>query len=89
MSYKNNPDTCTHKHFGRYVTEEVCTDWETGEKEYESNWVEPSAVEDLDLHRMVCTLCGKISYYSGRAREYYEERKTEHSEILFPAPGEE
>lgn len=28
--------------------------------------------EDIDTHRYLCTQCGKIMYYSGAAREYFE-----------------
>jgi len=27
------------------------------------------------LHRYKCTQCGEVMYYSGRAREHYEEGK--------------
>jgi hypothetical protein len=30
---------------------------------------------DIDLHRYKCTQCGEVMYYSGRAREYYEDGK--------------
>lgn len=70
----SDPATCTHKHPGRYETIEVTPgdDFWGVEAEYESVWVEPSAIEDYDLHRMRCTLCGKFSYYSGRAKDHYE-----------------
>jgi len=29
--------------------------------------------EDLDLHRIKCSRCGHIDYYSGAARRFYEE----------------
>jgi hypothetical protein len=28
---------------------------------------------DIDLHRYKCTQCGEIGYYSGAARQYYEQ----------------
>jgi hypothetical protein len=43
----------------------------TGEWEYDT----VSTTVDIDLHRYKCTQCGEIMYYSGRAREYYEEGK--------------
>jgi hypothetical protein len=30
---------------------------------------------DIDLHRYKCTQCGLVMYYSGRAREHFEEGK--------------
>lgn len=27
---------------------------------------------DIDLHRFKCTRCGEIGYYSGAARQFYE-----------------
>lgn len=35
--------------------------------------VEFSTMDDIDLHRMKCRLCGKIGYYSGAARAFYEQ----------------
>jgi hypothetical protein len=65
--------TCDHtiRLPDRYVTWE--DDW-TGEEhgEWEYNRTE-SALNDIDLHRMKCSLCGKIEYYSGAARDYYEK----------------
>lgn len=31
-----------------------------------------SSFIDLDTHRLICTLCGKIEYYSNAAREWFE-----------------
>jgi hypothetical protein len=31
-----------------------------------------SAFEDIDTHRMKCSICGKIDYYSQSARNFYE-----------------
>jgi hypothetical protein len=44
----------------------------TGEWEYTTEYT----TVDIDLHRYKCTQCNEIMYYSGRAREYYEEGKT-------------
>jgi len=41
------------------------------EDEYEKNWV--SWENDMDLHRIKCDACGKISYYSGAAKDWYEK----------------
>ncbi|MBB5546638.1 hypothetical protein A8H39_01700 [Paraburkholderia fungorum] len=30
--------------------------------------------EDIDLHRFRCRQCGRIGYYSGAARAFYEQR---------------
>ena len=43
----------------------------TGEWVYETVYT----TVDIDLHRYKCTQCSEIMYYSGRAREYYEEGK--------------
>ena len=32
-----------------------------------------STTVDIDLHRYKCTQCGEVMYYSGRARQHYEE----------------
>ena len=73
---------CSHTKYvcGRWETS--VDDW-TGEEHEE--WIdsyEESTVEDIDTHRMKCTQCGEIQYYSSRAKEYYEEGKTENSGIL-------
>ena len=31
-----------------------------------------STYEDVDLHRTKCTQCGHLVYYSGAAKNYYE-----------------
>lgn len=67
---------CEHQVWvaGYWETEQE-ENWYTGEMEdasvfhrghYEDTFV------DLDLHRMKCTQCGKIKYYSGAAHDYYE-----------------
>lgn len=48
-------------------------DW-TGEDEYV--WIEgevKSTWIDIDLHRAQCIKCGEISYYSEKARKFYEQ----------------
>lgn len=63
---------CTHTRQipGKYV--DVFNDW-TGEtdQEWQAGY-EESTYDDLDLHRLKCTKCGHITYYSGAARNYYE-----------------
>lgn len=50
-------------------------DWTNGEMidDYVQETV--YTVRDIDLHRYQCYNCNKIMYYSGAAREYYEEGK--------------
>lgn len=38
-------------------------------------WETVSTYVDIDLHRYKCTQCNEVMYYSGRARQYYEEGK--------------
>ena len=64
--------TCSHQ---RTRNIWVTTDY-FGE-EIEGHWeseTEQTTV-DIDTHRYQCVQCKKIMYYSGRAREYYEEGK--------------
>jgi hypothetical protein len=71
--YERDPATCDHT----IHLPDCWVEWEdswTGEMmgEWEYNRTK-SAENDLDLHRTKCSLCGKIGYYSGAARKYYEE----------------
>ena len=66
--------SCNHeRRIDRWVETE---DWyhggTTGEWEYTTEYT----TVDIDLHRYKCTQCNEVMYYSGRAREYYEEGKT-------------
>jgi len=70
-------------------TREVSGHWEdcyddfTGESD--DMWIdgyEESTTVDIDLHRYKCTQCNKVMYYSSRAKEYYEDGKTEYYGIL-------
>ena len=73
---------CTHKKWVEGRWEEWYDDWsDESHREWHEGYHEDT-VEDIDTHRMRCTQCGEISYYSGAAREYYEEGKTEHRGIL-------
>lgn len=64
--------SCTHtKETSRWVTRDYFGEEIDGEWEYET----VSTTVDIDLHRYKCTQCGEVMYYSGRAREYYEEGK--------------
>lgn len=65
---------CSHqKTTERWINEDR-DDWGSiieGHWEYETR----HTTVDLDLHRYKCTQCGEIMYYSGRAREHYEQGK--------------
>jgi hypothetical protein len=64
--------TCNHqRETSRWVTRDYFGEEIDGEWKYET----VSTCVDIDLHRYKCTQCGEIMYYSGRAREYYEEGK--------------
>ena len=58
---------CTH-------TTPIPGHWKMGSGDPE--WIdktEDQTVVDLDLHRYQCTQCKEIMYYSGRAKEQFEE----------------
>ena len=43
--------------------------------ELKRDWIpaqKVTAFEDIDLHRMVCSICGEIAYYSQTAREHFQ-----------------
>lgn len=64
---------CSHtQERSQWVEEE---NWYTGEMEGRWEYTTEYTTEDLDLHRYRCTQCKQVMYYSGRAREYYEEGK--------------
>jgi hypothetical protein len=69
---------CTHTD-GRWVSGGV-DDW-TGE-DLPAEWVEYSTTEDIDTHRYRCTLCKKVMYYSGAARDYHEKGIKSHVDGL-------
>ena len=63
--------SCNHtRDTSRWVETE---DWYTGEMVGEWEYSSENTYEDIDLHRYKCTQCGEIMYYSGRAKQYYEE----------------
>jgi hypothetical protein len=73
---------CSHTREVSGHWEDYCDDF-TGESD--DMWIdgyEESTTVDIDLHRYKCTQCNKVMYYSFRAKEYYEDGKTEHSGIL-------
>jgi extradiol dioxygenase family protein len=53
----------------RWVTQDYFGEEIDGEWQYDT----VSTTVDIDLHRYKCTQCGEVMYYSGRAREYYEQ----------------
>lgn len=61
---------CTHS-----ITTVEDQGWEDP---WDSRWyddwqqVTRSTMEDIDLHRMRCSQCGEIGYYSSAARAFYE-----------------
>lgn len=66
--------TCTHtRDTSRWVGDDYWYDdgssYHTGHWEYDS----VSTCVDIDLHRYKCTQCGEVMYYSGRARQHFEE----------------
>lgn len=64
--------SCNHqRETSRWVEDD---DWyenytATGHWEYDS----VSTTIDIDLHRYKCTQCNEVFYYSGRARDFYEQ----------------
>lgn len=73
---------CNHNSYiKRYIeeTEDYRGDIIPGHWSYEN----VSAFEDIDLHRMKCSKCGKIEYYSGAASRHYEDGDNESNDILF------
>ena len=65
--------SCNHQRTTeRWVTTDYFGEEIAGEWQYDT----VSTTVDIDLHRYKCTQCGEVMYYSGRAREYYEEGKS-------------
>ena len=61
---------CSHTTRKERYFEDEC--WYTGIVTGRWETEEVSTTVDIDLHRYKCTQCGKVMYYSGAAREYYE-----------------
>lgn len=72
---------CTHETSYWKVISYI-DDWD-GETHTKQERVTKSYLVDIDLHRMKCTQCGMIEYYSGAARAYYEDGNKTHIDILF------
>ncbi|WP_241295722.1 hypothetical protein [Burkholderia stabilis] len=66
----HDQDRCPHTE--KRPVENRCIDPD-GNEFVEFEDVEFSTMDDIDLHRMRCRLCGKIGYYSGAARAFYEQ----------------
>ena len=61
--------SCTHEiQREEWITEDYRGRPIPGEWKY---WFE-STTEDIDTHRYRCTQCNEVMYYSGRARDYFE-----------------
>ncbi len=65
-------NACEHYIITYHEIEEE--NWMTGEKYRTEVPVEKSLLVDIDLHRYKCMKCGHIGYYSGAARQYYEDK---------------
>ena len=64
--------SCKHeRRTERWVTQDYFGEEIEGEWQYDT----VSTTVDIDLHRYKCTMCNEVMYYSGRAREYYEQGK--------------
>jgi hypothetical protein len=62
--------SCNHtRRTERWVTQDYFSEEIDGEWQYDT----VSTTVDIDLHRYKCTMCNEVMYYSGRARQYYEE----------------
>jgi hypothetical protein len=68
-------NNCTHRK--TINVREVVTRWVDYAQDWEEVEVEKtetiSAFEDIDTHRLKCSICGKIEYYSQSARDHYEK----------------
>ncbi len=78
--YSKDPATCIHGiKVEAHWEANPLYDWRMDDDDYveeASNWVPAHTKDtsvDIDTHRYKCTQCGKIMYYSGAARSYYED----------------
>lgn len=62
---------CKHEYTRSVYVEEE--NYYSGEVEGRWEYTTESTTVDIDLHRYKCTQCGEIMYYSGRAKQHYEE----------------
>lgn len=62
--------SCSHQRsWDRWVEEE---DWYHGGTVGRWETYTESTTVDIDLHRYKCTMCNRVLYYSGAAKDYYE-----------------
>lgn len=64
---------CTHRMPARYELQDVEV---SPYGDTETQWVAlggKSAMQDLDIGRFRCALCGDIGYYTGLWRDFYEK----------------
>lgn len=69
--YHQDPATCEHSTPTSVWVEEFVNDWgdtEPGRWEYGTR----SADEDISIGAFRCSLCGRVGYYTGTWRNYYE-----------------
>jgi hypothetical protein len=73
MTWGYSQETCPHSETRQVWVEEE--DAWSGEdiSHWEDKW--ESWDVDIDIHRFKCTRCGRIGYYSGAARAFYEDGK--------------
>ena len=71
----NKKVQCDHKGIEKRIYEEDVWNYygDCHETEEVERWEECSLFEDLDTHRMKCSRCGEIKYYSKAAKDYYEK----------------
>jgi hypothetical protein len=66
--------SCSHQRERGYYVDDEEDGWggiTPGHWEYTTE----QTTVDIDLHRYKCTMCGEVMYYSGRAKQYYQEGK--------------
>lgn len=73
MTLSKDPSKCQHYVEVQVWVEREIEDWH-GEIHTESNWEweRTEYMDDLDLHRLQCSYCGAIDYYSSAARGHFE-----------------
>jgi hypothetical protein len=63
--------TCLHKRDTSRWVDEYEDHWGIVEGHWE--YSEENTYVDIDLHRYKCVQCNEVFYYSGRARQHFEE----------------
>ena len=64
---------CTHRHPDRWVWVDVEIGLDGETEPQLSNTGGQCADQDLDIGRFKCSLCGRIGYYTGQWKRYFEE----------------